>query len=150
MVPRNESARGIRRCGLSASRLRQSAAEDAARPLGNRGLVERQHGEVRILIRGIARGVAIPDIAELVAPFGGDPERIALPRDRRTRRRKGIAYVFVPSAHAARAAIDALNNTVLQDKQITLELAAERPPKKPRRFSGPPGAAAGPRPPRRF
>ena len=100
--------------------------------------MERQHGEVRLLIRGIAKGVSSPEIAQLLAPYGGDPERIAVPRDRKTRRRKGIAYVFVPSAHAARAAIDALNNTTLQDKTITVELAAERPPKKPRRFSGPP------------
>ena len=104
----------------------------------NGARVERHPGEVRLLIRGIAKGVASPDIAQLLAPYGGDPERIALPRDRRTRRRKGIAYVFVPSAHAARAAIDALNNTTLQEKTITVELAAERPPKKPRRFSGPP------------
>lgn len=103
-----------------------------------RAAVERHPGEVRLLIRGIARGVASTELATLLAPFGVDPERIALPRDRRTRRRKGIAYVFVPSAHAARAAIEALNQTMLQDKQITLELAAERPPKKPRRFSGPP------------
>jgi RNA recognition motif-containing protein len=100
--------------------------------------VERQHGEVRLLIRGIARGVASTEIAEVFAPFGCDPDRIALPRDRRTRRRKGIAYVFVPSAHAARAAIEALNHTALQDKEITIELAAERPPKKPRRPAGPP------------
>ncbi len=97
-----------------------------------------RHGEVRLLIRGIARGVASTDIAELFAPFGADPERIALPRDRRTRRRKGIAYVMVPSAHAAAAAIAALNNTQLQEKTITVEAAAERPAKRPRRFSGPP------------
>jgi RNA recognition motif-containing protein len=104
--------------------------------------VER-NGEVRLLIRGIARGVASPEIAELFAPFGVDPERIALPRDRRTRRRKGIAYVFVPNAKLADAAIQALNNTALQEKTITVEAAAERPPKRPRRFfSGPP--------PRRF
>jgi RNA recognition motif-containing protein len=112
--------------------------------------VERQHGEVRLLIRGIARGVASTEIAELFAPYGVDPERIALPRDRRTRRRKGIAYIFVPSAHAARMAIDALNNSNLQDKAITIEIAAERPPKKPRRFGPPPSPGAGPRPPRRF
>ena len=100
--------------------------------------MERQHGEVRLLIRGIAKGVSSPEIAQLLAPYGGDPERIAVPRDRKTRRRKGIAYVFVPSSHAARAAIEALNNTTLQDKTITVEIAAERPPKKPRRFSGPP------------
>jgi RNA recognition motif-containing protein len=112
-------------------------AEDGGRRLGNAALVER-HGEVRLLIRGIARGVASTEIAEVFAPFGVDAERIALPRDRRTRRRKGIAYVFVPSAQHAKDAIDALNNTLLQEKQITIEPAAERPPKKPRRFGGPP------------
>jgi RNA recognition motif-containing protein len=95
-------------------------------------------GEVRLLIRGIAKGVESTRIAELLAPFGADPERVALPRDRRTRRRKGIAYVFVPNARLAAAAIQALQNTVLDEKPITLEIAAERPPKKPRRFSGPP------------
>jgi RNA recognition motif-containing protein len=99
-------------------------------------------GEVRLLIRGIARGVASTEIAELFAPYGADPERVALPRDRRTRRRKGIAYVFVPNAKLAAAAIQALNNTALQEKTITIEPAAERPPKRPRRFNGPP--------PRRF
>ena len=111
--------------------------EDAGLRLGNGAQVER-HGEVRLLIRGIARGVASTEIAAALAPFGVDAERIALPRDRRTRRRKGIAYVFVPSAQHAKDAIDALNNTMLQDKQITIEPAAERPPKKPRRFGGPP------------
>ncbi|MDQ6925316.1 MAG: RNA-binding protein [Candidatus Eremiobacteraeota bacterium] len=97
-----------------------------------------RHGEVRLLIRGIARGVASTEIAELFAPFGADPETIALPRDRRTRRRKGIAYVMVPNEKLAAAAIQKLNNTALQDKTITIEAAAERPPKRPRRFSGPP------------
>jgi RNA recognition motif-containing protein len=92
--------------------------------------------EVRLLVRGVAKGVAVTQIAELFAPFGGDPERIALPRDRRTRRRKGIAYVFVPNARLAAAAIEALQNTPLDDKTITVEIASERPPKV-RRGSGP-------------
>ena len=100
-------------------------------------------GEVRLLIRGIAKGVESTRIAELFAPFGGDPERIALPRDRRTRRRKGIAYVFVPNARLADAAIQALQNSTLEEKTITIEIAADRPPKVRRPFSGP-------RPPRRF
>jgi RNA recognition motif-containing protein len=96
-------------------------------------------GEVRLLVRGIAKGVTITAVAELFAPFGGDPERIALPRDRKTRRRKGIAYVFVPNARLAAAAIDALQNTLLEDKALTVEVAAERPPRvrrggPPRRF----------------
>jgi RNA recognition motif-containing protein len=99
-------------------------------------------GEVRLLVRGIARGVSSVEIAELFAPYGVDPERIALPRDRRTRRRKGIAYVMVANARLAAEAIKALNDTVLQDKTITIEAAAERPPRRPRRFNA--------APPRRF
>ncbi|HYW54686.1 MAG TPA: hypothetical protein VE826_11990 [Dongiaceae bacterium] len=97
-----------------------------------------RHTQVRLLIRGIAKGVASTEVAQLFAPFGGDPESVALPRDRRTRRRKGIAYVMVPNAALAAAAIKALNNTPLQDKIITIEAAAERPPKRPRRFNGAP------------
>lgn len=77
------------------------------------------------------------EIATLFAPFGANPESIALPRDRRTRRRKGIAYVMVPSAQHAADAIRTLNQTQLQEKTITIEAAAERPPKH-RRFNGPP------------
>jgi RNA recognition motif-containing protein len=100
-------------------------------------------GEVRLLIRGIAKGVESTRIAEIFAPYGGDPERIALPRDRRTRRRKGIAYVFVPNERLAAAAIQALQNSELEEKTITIEIASERPPKVRRAFNGP-------RPPRRF
>ncbi|MBV9439643.1 MAG: RNA-binding protein [Candidatus Eremiobacteraeota bacterium] len=92
-------------------------------------------GEVRLLVRGVAKGVATKEVAALFAPFGGDPERVALPRDRRTRRRKGIAYVFVPSAEHARNAIAQLQNAPLGERRITVEIAAERPPKplRPRR-----------------
>ncbi|MGD0052241.1 MAG: RNA-binding protein [Vulcanimicrobiaceae bacterium] len=93
---------------------------------------EMRPGEVRVLVRGIARGVAVTELAELFAPYGADPNRIALPRDRRTRRRKGIAYVVFANARLAAAAIAALDQTVVQEKTLTLELAAERPPKKPR------------------
>jgi RNA recognition motif-containing protein len=86
-------------------------------------------GEVRLLVRGIAKGVAVTQVAELFAPFGGDPERIALPRDRKTRRRKGIAYVFVPNARLAAAAIEALQNVTLEDKTLTVEVADARPPR---------------------
>ncbi len=114
-----------------------SGAEDDG-PLGGNATRVERHGEVRLLIRGIARGVASTEVAELFAPFGADPDSVALPRDRRTRRRKGIAYVMVPTSQQAAAAIQALNNTQLQEKTITIELAAERPPKRPRRFSGAP------------
>ena len=98
-------------------------------------------GEIRLLVRGIGRGVAITDVAELFAPFGVDPERIALPRDRRTRRRKGIAFVFVAErARSPTHAIKTLNETTFHEKPITVEIAAERPP--PRR-----AAAAAPRAP---
>ncbi|HEX3467590.1 MAG TPA: RNA-binding protein [Candidatus Elarobacter sp.] len=97
-----------------------------------------RHGEVRLLIRGVARGVSSLDIAQLFAPYGVDTERIALPRDRRTRRRKGIAYVFVPTMRHADAAIKALNQTELGEKTITVETAEERPPRRPRRFNTPP------------
>jgi len=83
-------------------------------------------------VRGIAKGVSSTEIAQLFAPFGGDPERIALPRDRRTRRRKGVAYVFVPSQREAALAIETLSGLVLGDKPLTVEIAAERPPKPPR------------------
>ena len=90
-------------------------------------------GEVRLLVRGIPSGIPVNELADLFARFGGDPERIALPRDRRTRRRKGVAYVFVPSQAAAEEAIRALNGLVVGTKPLSVEIAAERPPKQRRR-----------------
>jgi RNA recognition motif-containing protein len=88
------------------------------------------------MVRGIPRGVAITEVAELFARFGADAERIALPRDRRTRRRKGYAYVIVPSQAHADAAIAALNGLAIgESKPLEIELAVERPPKVRR---GPP------------
>jgi RNA recognition motif-containing protein len=89
-------------------------------------------GEIRLLVRGIGRGVAITDVAELFAPFGVDPERIALPRDRRTRRRKGIAFVIVANAALADHAIKTLNETTFFDKPLTVERAADAPPRRGR------------------
>lgn len=90
-----------------------------------------------MLVRGIARGVAVTDLGELFAPYGADPNRIALPRDRRTRRRKGIAYLVFANARLAAAAIAAFDGTVLQEKTLALEIAADRPPKRPPRGRGP-------------
>jgi RNA recognition motif-containing protein len=89
-------------------------------------------GEIRLLVRGIGRGVAITDVAELFAPFGVDPARIALPRDRRTRRRKGIAFVVAPNAALADFAIQTLNETTFHEKPITVEVAEEAPPRRGR------------------
>jgi RNA recognition motif-containing protein len=94
--------------------------------------VER-NGEVRLLVRGIAPGVPVTEIAALFAPFKADPERIAIPRDRRTRRRKGIAFVIVPDDGHAQRAIDALQNAVLGEKTLTVERAAPPPPRRGRR-----------------
>jgi hypothetical protein len=94
-------------------RISPRGAEDAGTAGGNAAAMERP-GEVRLLVRGIAKGVEVTRIAELFAPFGCDPERIALPRDRRTRRR------------------------VLEEKTITVEIASERPPKVRRAFGARP------------
>lgn len=99
---------------------------------GERCKVER-NGEIRLLVRGIAPGVPVTEIAALFAPFNADPDRIAIPRDRRTRRRKGIAFVVVPDERHAELAINALQNAVLGEKTLTVERAAPPPPRRGRR-----------------
>jgi hypothetical protein len=56
-----------------------------------------------------------------------------LPRDRRTRRRKGFAYVEIADPQRARAAIAAFAGFALDGKAVTVCAAQERPLKRPRR-----------------
>jgi hypothetical protein len=87
---------------------------------------------MRIFVGGLPAGATKHDVVELFARFGAADAGVVLPRDRRTRRRKGIAYVEIPDSEHARAAIAVFAGFVLAGKALTVCVARDRPRRRPR------------------
>lgn len=85
-----------------------------------------------MFVGGLPREAAKADVVALFKSFGVDETAVALPRDRRTRRKKGYAYVNVPDERAADGAISAFHLFEVAGKPLTVCRAEERPPKKNR------------------
>jgi hypothetical protein len=88
---------------------------------------------MRIFIGGLPPSATKDDLVRLFRQFGADDDSVVLPRDRRTRRRKGIAYVEIPDPERARAALAVFSGFAFAGKTLTVCAADDRPPKRPRR-----------------
>jgi hypothetical protein len=88
---------------------------------------------MRIFVGGLPRTATKDEVVRLFRQFGADDDAVVLPRDRRTRRRKGIAYVEIADSDAARAAIALFAGFTIEGKPLTVCAADERPPKRGRR-----------------
>lgn len=87
---------------------------------------------VRLFVGGLPRQAAKSDVVALFRFFGVDENAVVFPRDRRTRRKKGYAYVNVPDDRAAQGAISAFHLFEIAGKPLTVCRAEERPAKKTR------------------
>lgn len=88
---------------------------------------------MRIFVGGLPRTATKEDLVRLFKQFGAGDDDVVLPRDRRTRRRKGFAYVEIPDPAKAQAAVAVFAGFKIDDKELTVCLASERPPKRGRR-----------------
>lgn len=88
---------------------------------------------IRLFVAGYPREATKDDLLRLFRQFGAAEEDVTFPRDRRSRRKKGYAYVNVVDEHAADAAINAFNLFEIDGKALTVVRAADRPPKRPRK-----------------
>ncbi len=86
----------------------------------------------RLFVAGYPRDATKDDVLQLFRQFGVTEEAIVLPRDRRPRRKKGLAYMPLADDRAADA-IATLNEFAVGAVQLTVRRAEERPPKR-RRF----------------
>lgn len=86
---------------------------------------------VRLFVGG-CREASKADIHALFKRFGATEDGITFPRDRRTRRKKGYAYVNVADESAAQAAIGTMHHVDIAGVKLTVVRAEERPLKKPR------------------
>lgn len=88
---------------------------------------------IRLFVAGYPREASKQDLLQLFRQFGAGEDDVTFPRDRRSRRKKGYAYVNVVDERAADAAIKAFNLFEIAGKQLTVIRAADRPMKTPRR-----------------
>ncbi|MBC5816111.1 MAG: RNA-binding protein [Candidatus Eremiobacteraeota bacterium] len=88
---------------------------------------------IRLFVAGYPRDATKEDLIALFKQFGVTDEGVVFPRDRRTRRKKGFAYVEVASDQTAHSAIQVFHQFVIDGKELTVCRAEDRPPKKPRR-----------------
>jgi RNA recognition motif-containing protein len=88
---------------------------------------------IRLFVAGYPREATKTDLLALFRQFGAGEEDVTFPRDRRSRRKKGYAYVNVTDDRAADAAIKAFNLFEIDGKPLTVIRAADRPLKRPRR-----------------
>jgi RNA recognition motif-containing protein len=59
----------------------------------------------------------------------GEVREVAIPTDRETGQPRGFAFVTMGNAQAASAAIQKLNGSVLDGRQLKVNEAQERPPR---------------------
>lgn len=88
---------------------------------------------IRLFVAGYPREATKEDLLKLFGSFGATDDDITFPRDRRSRRKKGFAYVNVTDDAKAAEAIAAFHLFDIAGKQLTVVRAADRPPKRPRR-----------------
>ncbi|MDQ2872617.1 MAG: RNA-binding protein [Candidatus Eremiobacteraeota bacterium] len=88
---------------------------------------------IRLFVAGYPRDASLEDLVALFKQFGADESAVTFPRDRRTRRKKGYAYVNVADDGMADTAIGTLNDFEIEGKPLTVIRAADRPAKRPRR-----------------
>lgn len=88
---------------------------------------------IRLFVAGYPREATKQDLLQLFRQFGAGEEDITFPRDRRSRRKKGYAYINVSDDRAAETAIKTFNLFEIAGKQLTVIRAEDRPVKIPRR-----------------
>lgn len=88
---------------------------------------------IRLFVAGYPREATKDDLLALFRQFGAGDEDVTFPRDRRSRRKKGYAYVNVGDERSADAAIKAFNLFEIDGKPLTVIRASDRPAKRPRR-----------------
>ncbi|HEY8296802.1 MAG TPA: RNA-binding protein [Candidatus Baltobacteraceae bacterium] len=87
---------------------------------------------IRLFVAGYPRDAAKGDLLALFRQFGAGEEDVTFPRDRRSRRKKGYAYVNVSDESTADAAIAAFNLFEIDGKPLSVIRASDRPLKRPR------------------
>jgi RNA recognition motif-containing protein len=91
---------------------------------------------VKLFVGGIPLDTTEMDLAQLISPHA-TVCTIQIIRDKMTKKLKGYAFVEVASREDADQAMDALNGTPMGDRELTLNIAPDKPkpaPQAPRKY----------------
>ncbi len=88
---------------------------------------------IRLFVAGYPREATKDDLLRIFRQYGAADADVTFPRDRRSRRKKGYAYVNVTDEATAQAAIEEFHNFEIEGKPLTVIRASDRPPKRGRR-----------------
>jgi len=80
---------------------------------------------MRIYVGNLSYSVTQEDLELLFQEYGA-VEEVHMPHDRQSGRPRGFAFVTMPDANEAQAAIDALNGTDLQGRSLNVNEARPR------------------------
>lgn len=80
----------------------------------------------RLFVAGYPRDATKEDMLALFERFGATGEDIVFPRDRRTRRKKGYAYVTLRDPQSAQRAVAMLHDLRIGENTLNVTLAEER------------------------
>jgi RNA recognition motif-containing protein len=86
-----------------------------------------------LFVAGYPREATKEDLLRLFRQFGTGDGDVTFPKDRRSRRKKGYAYINVTDEHAADAAIKAFHLFEIDGKALTVVRAEDRPLKRPKK-----------------
>lgn len=88
---------------------------------------------IRLFVAGYPREATKEDLLALFRRFGAGEDDVTFPRERRSHRKKGFAYVNVSDERTADAAIKTFNLFEIDGKPLTVIRASDRPLKRPPR-----------------
>ena len=84
---------------------------------------------MEIFVSNIPFAAKPEDIRQLFEPYG-DVGRVNLITDRETGRPRGFGFVEMPNASEAQRAIEELQNVKMQGRQLTINEARPREPRR--------------------
>lgn len=93
---------------------------------------------IRLFVAGYPREASKVDLVRLFRQFGAGEQDITFPKDRRSHRKKGYAYVNVTDDKAADAAIKAFHLFEIDGKAMTVVRAEDRPQRRGKILRRPP------------
>ncbi|MDR1758110.1 MAG: RNA-binding protein [Bacteroidales bacterium] len=83
---------------------------------------------MNIYVGGIPFGMTPENLKEIFSRYG-KVIRAEIPKHPYTDRQKGFAFVEMPDENEAKSAVDALNNSVLENRHLSVNEAQEKKPK---------------------
>jgi RNA recognition motif-containing protein len=79
---------------------------------------------VKLFVGGFPLDIEEIELAKLFAPHG-DISTIKIVRDKKTKLCKGYAFIEMNDKAGAEAAVEALNGTMLDDKELTVKISED-------------------------